>query len=186
MEVQTPPLDLDGTPVTSAARLRSLAPLLAVAALVLLADQVSKAMIIAAIGRAAPTHSSVVLPGLLVFQYSENTGTAFGMFHNAGWLLGVFALAVVVGIVVMLPRLQQGTGSGRAQLVLTLGLVLGGALGNLLDRVAHGFVVDFILVPAAHLTLGNTGYQWPNFNIADSAITIGMVLLVVRLFLEER
>ncbi|HET7077697.1 MAG TPA: signal peptidase II [Chloroflexia bacterium] len=176
-------------PMTVAARVRAVLPLLALAALILIADQLTKLWIVAAIGRAAPAHEIDIIPGWLVFQYVENTGAAFGMFTNGSWLLAFIAVAVVVGIVVMAPRMQQEATAGlpRWQILLSLGLVLGGAVGNLADRLTRGYVVDFVLVPKAQITLGNTLYHFPNFNVADSAITVGIILLLIGLlFAGER
>jgi signal peptidase II len=104
----------------------------------------------------------------LVLTY--NTGAAFSFLADAGgwqrWFFTVIALAISAAIVVAL-RKQQG----NATVSWALALVLGGALGNVWDRVTLGHVVDFIQVHAA-------GYYWPAFNVADSAITVGIVLLV--------
>jgi signal peptidase II len=165
-------------------RVRTAAPLLAVAALAFTLDQLSKLWIVATIGPAQPSQQIVIIPGWFVFQYVENTGAAFGMFRSGGWVLALLALAVVVGMLFMVPRLQREASGplARGLLLVSLGLVLGGALGNLLDRVLRGFVVDFLLVPAAQVTLGDRLYRWPNFNLADSAISVGIVLLVLNLF----
>jgi signal peptidase II len=170
--------------MTLTARLRAVLPLLALAALILVADQLTKLWIVSAIGRGAPSHEIDIIPGWFVFQYVENTGAAFGMLTNGSWLLAFIAAAVVVVIVVMAPRMQQEAAAGLArwQMLLSLGLVLGGAVGNLADRLTRGYVVDFILVPPAQVTLGGTLYHFPNFNVADSAITVGIILLLIGLF----
>lgn len=167
-------------PLTPVARLRAALPLLALAAAVVALDQASKAWIVATIGRGQADHTRDLLPGWLVLLYTENTGAAFGLLRDGGWVLGLIALAVAGGILVMAPRLQAAAEGwqGRA-LSISLGLVLGGALGNLLDRLTRGFVVDFIRVPVAEITLGTTVYRFPNFNVADSAITVGVALLVL-------
>jgi signal peptidase II len=175
--------------MTPIARLRAVLPLLALAALILIADQLTKLWIVSAIGRGAPAHEIDIIPGWFVFQYVENTGAAFGMLTNGSWLLAFVAAAVVVVIVVMAPRMQQEAAAGLArwQMLLSLGLVLGGAVGNLADRLTRGYVVDFILVPPAQVTLGGTLYHFPNFNVADSAITVGIILLLIGLlFAGER
>lgn len=170
--------------MTPAARVRAVVPLLILAAVVVVADQLSKGWIVSAIGRGQASHQLDALPGWLVLQYTENTGAAFGLFTNAGWLLALLAVGVVIIIVASAPRLQQEAAGGlaRRQLRLSFGLVLGGAIGNLIDRVQHGYVVDFILVPSAQIKWGNTLYRFPNFNLADSAITIGILLLLLHLF----
>lgn len=111
-----------------------------------------------------------VIPNVLSFQYAENTGAAFGMFRGqgAGIWLGAAAVLAVGIVVYALDRVQH------QREVVALGLVGGGALGNLVDRITNsddflaGFVVDWIRFP-----------NFPNFNIADSAITVGAVLLVI-------
>ncbi|MGQ0658791.1 MAG: signal peptidase II [Chromatiales bacterium] len=102
----------------------------------------------------------------------HNMGAAFSMLHDAGgwqrWGLSVLAVAVSVAIIYWLPRLR--TQSWR--LPLALALILGGTLGNLCDRLALGYVVDFL-----DFYLGNS--HWPAFNVADSAITVGAVILIL-------
>ncbi len=169
----------DTMSLTPAARLRASLPLLALAAGVVALDQASKAWIVATIGRGQVSHGRDLVPGRLVLLYTENTGAAFGLLHDSGWVLGLIALVVAVGIVVAAPRLRTAGGWAGRLLPSSLGLVLGGALGNLLDRVTRGFVVDFIRVPPAEITLGSTVYRFPNFNVADSAITVGIALLVL-------
>jgi signal peptidase II len=118
----------------------------------------------------APGESRVITPFLnLVLVY--NTGAAFSFLAGAGgwqrWFFMAVSVAVSVAIVVMLRR-----SSGLQRLLPTaLALVLGGAIGNLYDRVTLGHVVDFVQLHAA-------GYYWPAFNVADSAISVGVALLV--------
>jgi signal peptidase II len=99
-----------------------------------------------------------------------NRGVSFGMFDtdsSAGpWILSAVAIAVVVVLAVWLTR-------GPSRFVASgLGLIVGGAIGNVIDRFAHGAVVDFLDIHWA-------GYHWPAFNVADSAITIGAAILVL-------
>ena len=104
----------------------------------------------------------------LVLMY--NTGAAFSFLANAGgwqrWFFTVVTIAISAVIVYMLRRQH-----GDRTVALALALVLGGALGNLYDRLTLGHVVDFIQLHAA-------GYYWPAFNVADSAITVGVGLLI--------
>lgn len=99
-----------------------------------------------------------------------NRGVSFGMFNDAGaagpWILSGLAIAVVVGL---LYWLRQAEGW---RLVAGLGLVIGGAIGNVIDRFRFGAVVDFLDVHVA-------GYHWPAFNVADAAICIGAGLLLL-------
>ena len=106
-----------------------------------------------------------------------NPGVSFGMFDSAGahgpWILSGLALAVVVALLIWLRRVDHPlTAAG-------LGLIIGGALGNVIDRVRFGAVIDFLDVHAA-------GWHWPAFNVADSAIFIGAALLLVDGLLMHR
>jgi signal peptidase II len=102
---------------------------------------------------------------------AHNTGAAFSFLAGQGgwqrWFFTAVAVVISVALVVMLRRHR-----GSRAVALAFALVLGGALGNLWDRLTLGYVVDFVQLHAA-------GYSWPAFNVADSAITIGMVLLVL-------
>jgi len=106
---------------------------------------------------------------------AHNTGAAFSFLAGAGgwqrWFFTAVAAAVSVVLIVWLSRLSQH----RVPLAVALGLVLGGGLGNLYDRVALGYVVDFISIHYQQ-------WYWPAFNIADSAITVGAVVLVLDSF----
>ncbi|MCG6861001.1 MAG: signal peptidase II [Chromatiaceae bacterium] len=112
------------------------------------------------------------LAPLLNFTLMYNDGAAFSFLSNAGgwqrWLFAGFALVMSVVLVVWLLRL----GPGERLMAAALALVLGGAVGNLMDRIHTGRVVDFI---DAHVG----DWHWPAFNVADSAITLGVVLLLV-------
>lgn len=109
------------------------------------------------------------------FTLVHNPGAAFSFLSDAGgwqhWLFGGIAAIVSVVLVVWIARLREGS------LILAAGLafILSGAIGNLLDRLRFGYVVDFIQVHYQH-------WYWPAFNVADSAITVGAVLLVFDSF----
>ena len=143
-------------------------PWLLLALLVAVADQLSKWWIL------QHFRPGEVLPVLPVFNLvlTFNTGAAFSFLSDAGgWQRGFFVgvtLVVAVGLVVWLRRLHPG----RKPLAAALALVLGGALGNLVDRVRFGRVTDF-------LDFHWQGWHWPAFNLADSAITLGVVLLIL-------
>jgi signal peptidase II len=112
-----------------------------------------------------------VLPSFnLTLMY--NRGAAFSFLAQAGgwqrWFFLVLSLAVSVLLVIWLSRLK----AGQTKLAAALAMVLGGAVGNLIDRVWHGHVIDFIQVYYDR-------WYWPAFNVADSAITVGAVLLVL-------
>jgi signal peptidase II len=141
---------------------------LALAGLVVALDQVTKVL---ASHMLEPHVPFKVLPGLNL-TLTHNTGAAFSLLSEAGgwqrWFFSALSVGVSVVIVVWLRRL------GRTQLWLpcALALVLGGALGNLWDRLTLGVVVDFIDVYYRV-------WHWPVFNLADSAISIGAVMLVI-------
>jgi len=122
-----------------------------------------------------------VIPGFFDIVHSENRGVAFGLFNGSaagGWrtpLLALFSLVAVVAVSVMLWRERH-----LSRLSLWgLSLVLGGAAGNLFDRVVTGRVTDFLL-----FYLGP--YQWPAFNVADSALVAGCGLLLLELLRPKR
>ncbi len=150
--------------------------MLAVAALVLVIDQITKIIVVANL---TPGVSPRILGGLIYFSLIRNAGAAWSIGAGTGmtWILAVVALVVVVVIIRMASRLRSGMWA------TCLGLILGGALGNLIDRifrspgVLRGHVVDFISV------FGPNAQHFPVFNIADSGITIGGVLLVISALL---
>lgn len=114
-----------------------------------------------------------VIPNVLVLNYIRNPGAAWGMFGGSRWLLVLIAV-IVVGVVIYVRT--------RYKLSLTvqigLGLVLGGAIGNLTDRIVFGNVVDYIYFIVIH---------YPVFNLADSAIVVGVLLILLKsLFGEKR
>lgn len=109
----------------------------------------------------------------------HNSGAAFSFLSEAGgwqrWFFSVIAVLVSIGIIVWLKRLS----SSQVCLAIALALILGGALGNVWDRLTLGYVVDFIQVYYDR-------WAWPAFNIADSAISIGAVLLIIDSFRKPR
>jgi signal peptidase II len=120
-----------------------------------------------------------VIPGFLRLTHTENTGAAFSLFADSTapwktWLLIAFSVVALLVVSVLLWKNQHAhivTGIG-------LSLIMGGALGNLWDRMARGRVVDFLLVYFRR-------YQWPVFNLADSAIVVGAGLLVLEILLAK-
>jgi signal peptidase II len=155
---------------TSAYRARAAHFLLAV--LVVLVDRWTKRLVAARI--AMYSHIQII-PGFFRITHTENTGAAFSLFDNstAHWktsaLIAFSAVAMVIVIGLLWKQKQALTTTGIA-----LSLILGGAFGNLWDRVAHGRVIDFLLFYVRQ-------YQWPVFNLADSSIVIGACLLVMEI-----
>jgi signal peptidase II len=142
----------------------STAIIAAVAIIVLVLDQATKALIVAAIGPAQSASAINLVGGWMSLEYVENRGAAFGLFFGVGPLLPVVAVAVLLVLAWRVLRSPQQPLLN----VVAFGLILGGALGNLVDRFRFGFVVDFVSV----------GW-WPNFNLADSAICLGVVLMLL-------
>jgi len=145
-----------------------------VAALVLALDQVAKAWVTANV----PSHGiRPVVEGLVRLRYTENTGAAFGLFQGGTIALSIAAAAIIGVILLSITRM----GAGSPLLMFALALVLGGATGNLSDRLRLGYVVDFIEVYALRIDLRGTVYTFPVFNVADSAITVGVLLIMAAL-----
>jgi signal peptidase II len=149
--------------------------LLAVIALSVIAlDLITK---IIAVALLTPGESPRILGGLVYFSLIRNPGAAFSMATGMTWLLALVAIGVVVVIIRMAPRLRSTAWA------ISLGLVLGGACGNLIDRIfrspgfLQGHVVDFVSV------FGPNAQYFPVFNVADSAITIGGISLVITALL---
>lgn len=140
---------------------------------VLAADQAAKH----AIERyTPPDYFHVVIPGLLNLIQTHNPGVAFSMFANAHspavrFLLVLFSIGVIVFLFWLLAAERAGGRAGQ----VGMALIIGGAAGNVLDRLTRRGVTDFI-----DLHLGS--HHWPTFNVADSAIVIGAILVLVELF----
>ena len=115
-----------------------------------------------------------VIPHVFRISHVENEGAAFSLFNNSGsparvrWMLLVFSLIAAIIVFVLLIKLGRRITASS----LALALILGGALGNAYDRWRFGYVIDFLEVHIVH-------YHWPDFNIADSSIVIGGLLLLL-------
>lgn len=144
------------------------------ALLVVIIDQLSKLWVV---DNLSVKPSQVLIEGFLRLRYTRNTGAAFGFFQGGTGLLSVAAIAIVVAIIFSATRM----GNTNRLTLLSMGLIVGGALGNLADRLRLGFVVDFIEVYGPRIEIDNSIYTWPVFNAADSAISIGVVLLVATM-----
>jgi len=149
--------------------------LLAISALVLVLDQATKIYV----HRNMALHSSItVVEGFFNFTYLRNKGAAFGILADSSFRLPFFiavSLVAVCAIFVVIRRLREE----QVLAALSLSLILSGAVGNLIDRVRLGEVIDFL---DAHWY----EHHWPAFNIADSAICVGVFLLAIDMFREER
>jgi len=150
---------------------------IAVSVLVVVFDQLTKWMIV----KWVPMYDKIPINSFINITHQRNTGAAFSFLADAGgwqkWFFIVLALAVSAFIVAWLWRIRA---AGQVVLSAGLALVLGGAVGNVIDRIVRDSVVDFIQVLLA-------GWPFPSFNIADSAITVGAAFLIVdALFFSGR
>ncbi|HEX21301.1 MAG TPA: signal peptidase II [Actinobacteria bacterium] len=138
----------------------------AVVLLVLAGDQISKLMV----RRYLPLdQSKPIIKGIISFTHIKNSGAAFGILPNKQWLFLIIAIvAIAAAVLFILNNKEKG---GLTQ--LALGLAVGGALGNLMDRFLFGNVTDFI-----------DFHFWPVFNFADTSIFVGMFLLIIIIMRE--
>jgi len=147
-----------------------------IALLVVLLDRWTKRLAAARIAMYAHIQ---VIPGFFRLTHTENTGAAFSLFADSpshwktAMLIGFSVIAMLVVSVLLWKQSHAVTITGVA-----LSLILGGAVGNLWDRVASGKVVDFLLFYVKQ-------YQWPVFNLADSAIVVGASLLVIEILFHK-
>lgn len=151
--------------------------LLVTVPLVVLLDQWTKLMILK---RFHWGESVTIIRHIFALTYVRNMGAAFGILHNAPAyfrdpffiLIPILALVIITAILAKLKDNQRLTG-------VSLCLVMGGAVGNLIDRVKYGYVVDFLDFHWKEV------YHWPAFNVADSAIVIGVAYLFIQSFFQE-
>lgn len=147
-----------------------------IAGLVLLLDRGSKWLVEARI----PLHDGIsVIPGFFRLTHVQNRGAAFGLFAESSseWKAAILILFSLVALVVVTALLWKNS-HALASTGVGLALILGGALGNLWDRVLSGHVVDFLDFHAG-------GYHWPAFNVADSAIVVGALLLMAEILFAK-
>lgn len=148
-----------------------------IAALIVLLDRWTKRLVAARIAMYAHIQ---IIPGFFRITHTENTGAAFSLFADSPshWktaFLITFSVIAMIVVLILLWRHEQAVNLAG----IALSLILGGAIGNLWDRVASGRVVDFMLLYVKQ-------YQWPVFNLADSAIVIGASLLVLEIVVGHR
>lgn len=111
-----------------------------------------------------------IIPGIFSISLVHNTGGAFGILKNMKLLFIGVAFFVIIGILYILLRSKE-----KLYFIFGISLILGGALGNLIDRIRLGYVIDFLDFKV-----------WPVFNVADSAISVGMAILVIGLLLQRK
>lgn len=140
-----------------------------IAGTVIILDQLTKDWVRAHLGLGESWRPFTWLPSYVRIVNWHNSGSAFGLFQGGGGIFAILAVIVTLMIIFYFPRLQRGDWALR----VAMGLQLGGALGNLLDRLQHNLVVtDFIAVGS-----------FPVFNIADTAITFGVIILFFSMWL---
>jgi len=136
---------------------------LGLAATVIVADQLTKAWLVSVL---APGESMPIVGDYLRLVHSQNNGALFGLFRESALLFGLASI-VVIGLIV-----AYHARSGRSRYMsVALGLLLGGAIGNLIDRLRLGYVVDFV-----DAGIGN--FRWYTFNVADAAISFAILFLI--------
>lgn len=162
-EIRSEPLNVEA-PVAAAPARPHWVTFLGLAGLIVATDQVTKAWLTSFL---APGQAVEVVGDWVRLVHSQNSGGLFGLFHGQALPFGLVSL-VVVGLIV----LYHGRTTPNRYVSITLGLLLGGALGNLIDRLRLGYVVDFV-------DAGLGDLRWYTFNVADTAISVSIVLLLV-------
>jgi signal peptidase II len=149
---------------------------LAVAAAAAILDQITKAMVLAFFGEPGCALHRAVVGSFLDLVLTCNPGVSFGLFNRAGvnsLIFSLAALAIVLVLVVWLGRVRA------TFLAAAIGLIIGGAIGNVVDRLRFGAVIDFL---DFHLA----SWHWPAFNLADSAICLGVAAMLLDGMLSQR
>ena len=146
-----------------------------ISAIILLLDQATKIFI----DRTMGLHSSItVVENFFNITYIRNKGAAFGILAESSFRLPFFILVSIIAVVVIIGVFRK-LRPEQTFTAVALSLIFAGALGNLIDRIRLGEVIDFL---DAHWY----GHHWPVFNVADSAICVGVFLLAIDMFLDER
>ena len=145
--------------------------LFTIAGIIILLDQITKAIIRASIPFGGQWMPVEWLRPYLRFVHWQNTGAAFGLFQGGGLVFGILAVIVTIFIMIYYPQIPKEEKLMR----VAISMQLGGAIGNLIDRILFGPVTDFISVGS-----------FPVFNIADSSITVGVGIMILALWLAER
>ena len=133
------------------------------------ADQVTKNIVLYYL---KPVGSVPIIEGALHLTYSENTGAAFGMLKDARWVFMVFSVLAIIVILAYFFIAKPKT----KPVVISLGMILGGGIGNMIDRIVNGYVIDFIDFRIINFAI---------FNVADSCITVGAVILILFFLISE-
>ncbi len=142
------------------------------ATVVLVIDQATKALVASTIEVGSRVE---VIGDLVVLWHVRNTGAAFSLFQG-GQLFFLLVTVIAFGMLIYFQRAFRGRG---VPLQIVLGLILGGTLGNLIDRLRQGYVTDFV-------SMGVGDLRWPTYNVADASLVVGILALVVYLTFLER
>ena len=145
--------------------------MLLIAALVIVLDQITKALVRQNIALGEAWAPIPAIGDFFRFLYWQNRGAAFGSFQNAGPILAVVRIAIAIFIIVFYQKAEIKD----TLMKVALSMMLGGAVGNLIDQFSLGFVTDFVAVG-----------RFPIFNIADSAVTIGVGLMLLDMIIKEK
>jgi len=147
------------------------------ALVILVPDVITKVVVQAEL---ALWSATPVIPGFFNLSHVHNKGSAFGFLNDTGidWQVPLLIATNVLAIGFMLYLLRTAK-KPNFPLVTGLGIILGGAVGNLIDRIWHGYVIDFL-----DFYIGS--YHWPSFNVADIGITVGAGLVILAYYLEDR
>ena len=152
-------------------RIKNLVMLLGIVALLIALDQWSKALVREQIALGGEVYPIPFLAPFFRFTYWKNTGAAFGIFQNANLPLLILSILIAGALIWIYYKSEEEPLTFR----ISLAMMLGGAIGNMIDRIRFGFVTDFIAV-------GN----FPVFNIADSAVTVGVAIMLIVMLIQER
>lgn len=146
-----------------------------IACIVVILDQVSKWIVVQnmSLGQSIP-----VIEGLLYWTSHRNAGAAFGILQNQRWFFIIITIVILIGVIYYLYQMKEK----KSLLPWALALILGGAFGNFIDRVLFGEVVDFIDVK---ISIGSFYWNFPIFNIADSALVIGVSLFIIDVIIDS-
>ncbi len=144
---------------------------LAICIVIAVCDQISKFLILT---RVLPGEDIPVIDSFFSITFGKNTGAAWGIMQGFNDWLVILSMFVVISLLIFRRHFFENTVVHR----VTLGLMAGGILGNLIDRIKHGYVIDF-------LDFYNCTYHFPAFNIADSAICIGVALYIISVYVAE-
>lgn len=152
-------------------RIKSIVMLLGIVGLLIALDQWSKALVREQIALGSEVYPIPFLAPFFRFTYWKNTGAAFGIFQNANLPLLILSILIAGALIWIYFKSEEEPLTFR----ISLAMMLGGAIGNMIDRIRFGFVTDFIAV-------GN----FPVFNIADSAVTVGVAIMLIVMLIHER